>query len=114
MVVLAGMVLGATLLTGSGGADAGATAATSGAGEVVYSNLPADLHGLPVAVFESYAIGEFGGEVRLGGTSRRNPVVTVMLAELRLPARPGGHLPHQSGSRLQLAAHARALSGRAP
>ena len=80
MVLVAGLVLSGILLTGSGGGASGATASAPAGGEVVYSNLPADLHGLPVAVFESYAIGEFGGEVQLGGTSRSNPVVSVMLA----------------------------------
>ena len=46
----------------------------------MYSNRPADPDGLPVVVFESFAIAEFGGEVQLAGTSRSNPVVSVLLA----------------------------------
>ncbi len=114
MVLLAGLVLAATLLTVSGGGAAGATASAPGGGEVVYSDLPADVHGLPVAVFESYAIGEFGGEVRLGGTSRSNPVVSVMMASYACQHGQVANCRTQSGSHLQLAAHARALPGRAP
>jgi hypothetical protein len=73
----------AAIASGPGSRAAGATAAATGlaaGGELVYSNRPADTHGLPVALFESYAIAEFGGEVQLAGASRSNPVVSVLMA----------------------------------
>jgi len=68
---------------GATGVAPGATGASSGlpaGGELVYSNLPPDTSGLPVALFESYAIAEFGGEVQLAGSGRSNPVVSVLMA----------------------------------
>ncbi|HTQ69751.1 MAG TPA: hypothetical protein VMI13_13765 [Solirubrobacteraceae bacterium] len=61
-------------------APAAHVSGAAGGGELVYSNLPADTSGLPVAVFESYAIGEFGGEVQLAGGARADPVVSVLMA----------------------------------
>jgi len=91
-VLLAALALGATLvlavtLTGpnsrAAGAASGAAGVASGAppgGGLVYSNIPADTSGLPVALFESYAISEFGGEVQLGGSGRAKPVVSILMA----------------------------------
>ncbi len=83
----AGRALGVLLAVGAVGAlpAANPAAGTAGGGasstqELVYSNRPADTHGLPVALFESYAIAEFGGEVQLGGSSRSKPVVSVLMA----------------------------------
>jgi hypothetical protein len=78
-VAVAAAVLIVTLSASGSGAPATPAQAPAG-GEVVYSDRPADLHGLPVAVFESFAIAEFGGEV-----------------------------PHQPGGDVHLAAHPRAL-----
>ena len=84
LALLAVLALGTALVllltaSGPGGRAAGEDAATGG-GKVVYSNRPADIHGLPVALFESYAIAEFGGEVQLGGTARSKPVVSLLMA----------------------------------
>ena len=82
MAVLALGTAFVLLLTASGPDPraAGVAAGAPAGGELVYSNRPADTHGLPVALFESYAIAEFGGEVQLAGNSRSDPVVSVLLA----------------------------------
>ncbi len=84
LALLAVLALGTVfvLLTASGpsGRAAGESGGATGGGALVYSNRPADTHGLPVALFESYAIAEFGGEVQLAGTARSKPVVSVLMA----------------------------------
>ncbi len=82
LAVLALGVAFVVLLTASGPSSRAASgpASATGGGALVYSNRPADTHGLPVALFESYAIAEFGGEVQLAGSSRSKPVVSVLMA----------------------------------
>ena len=79
VAVAAALVL-AGAVSGPGSRAAGTPAGASGEGELVYSNRPADTNGLPVALFESYAISEFGGEVQLAGSGRSKPVVRVLMA----------------------------------
>jgi hypothetical protein len=71
-VALAGGALAAVLALGA--------AAPPRSGEVIYSNLPGRLGGLPSVAFESYSTAEFGGEVQFAGTARKNPTVTFVLA----------------------------------
>ncbi len=79
-VVLVAAVVLVVTLSGSSSGAAAVPAGAAGGGEVVYSNRPADPHGLPVAVFESFAISEFGGEVQLAGSNRSDPTVSVLMA----------------------------------
>jgi hypothetical protein len=71
-LALAGGALAAVLALGA--------SAPPPSGEVVYSNLPGRLAGLPAVAFESYSTAEFGGEVQFAGTDRKDPTVTFVLA----------------------------------
>jgi hypothetical protein len=71
-VAIAAGALAAVLALGAAG--------PSPAGEVIYSNLPGRLAGLPAVAFESYSTAEFGGEVNFAGAARKNPTVTFVLA----------------------------------
>ncbi len=57
-----------------------ATAATAGA-EVIYDNIPSPLPGNFASYGnEAYSVAEFGGEVGLAGSARKNPTVTVVMS----------------------------------
>ena len=52
-----------------------------------------------MALFESYAIAEFGGEVQLAGSSRSKPVVSVLMASYACQHGSGAELPHEPRAR---------------
>ncbi|MHB8235600.1 MAG: hypothetical protein ACYDHT_13195 [Solirubrobacteraceae bacterium] len=57
---------------------AGAASASS---EVVYNYLPSPIPGNPVSLgFEATQTAEFGGQIELAGTARKNPKVTVLMS----------------------------------
>jgi hypothetical protein len=57
------------------------TAGAASAAEVVYNYIPSPLPGNVVSeAFEATQTGEFGGQVELAGTARKNPKVTVIMS----------------------------------
>lgn len=55
--------------------------AASAAPEVVYNYLPSPIPGNPVSLgFEATQTAEFGGQIELAGTARKNPNVTVLMS----------------------------------
>jgi hypothetical protein len=63
------------------GAVCALTAGAASAAEVVYNYLPTPTPGNVVSeAFEATQTGEFGGQVELAGTARKNPKVTVLMS----------------------------------
>lgn len=58
-----------------------AVAAGAASAEVVYNNIPAPLPGNFASIgLEATSSSEFGGQIELAGTKRKNPVVTVVMS----------------------------------
>src|SRR5207249_5433912 len=58
----------------------GGTAAASSS-SVVYNNIPSPQPGnVASQAFEAQSASEFGGQIQLAGTERRNPTVTVLMS----------------------------------
>lgn len=71
----AGALLAGTLaLTG-----AAAAPSPPAAGELIYSNAPARVAGLPVLIYESWSSSELGGEVSFAGSARKGATVSFLL-----------------------------------
>jgi hypothetical protein len=70
-----------TVLVLALGACSALTAGAASASEVVYNYLPSPVHGNVVSeAFEATQTGEFGGQIELAGTARKNPRVTVIMS----------------------------------
>jgi hypothetical protein len=76
LCLLVGALAGALALTGA----AAAPSAPPAAGEVIYSNVPPHVAGLPVLLYESWSASELGGEVGFAGSARKDPTVSFLLA----------------------------------
>lgn len=80
--------LSLALLLGLGFVFTGATAASAA---VVYDNVPSPLPGNVLSeAFQATQTSEFGGQIRLAGTQRQDPSVTVTMSSWGCQTRPAG------------------------